>query len=87
MFVGARVKKPKPKSTTKQQISTKPKAVDHTVSLPPSEEGHRDNTFREFRKLCMNVADASSYLTKTAIIKEMFTKGTSGGNVYFLFTL
>lgn len=81
----ARRKKPKPKPVTKQpEKASTSKAADDTVSVSSSNEtsgsneDHRDNAFREFRKLCMNVANASSYLTKTAIIKEMFTKGTGG---------
>jgi len=39
----------------------------------------KDDTFREFRRVCSNVADIDAYTDKTAIIKRMFTQGTHGG--------
>ncbi|XP_063237948.1 DNA ligase 3 isoform X2 [Bacillus rossius redtenbacheri] len=39
---------------------------------------HKDNSFREFRKLCMDVENVSSYTAKTAVVEKMFTKGTDG---------
>lgn len=82
----ARIKKQKPKPKPASESTSK--ATDDTMSSSGtnetrgSDETHRDNAFREFRKLCMNVSNASSYLTKTAIIKEMFTKGTEGDSFH-----
>jgi len=39
----------------------------------------KDDSFREFRRVCSNVADVDAYTDKTAIIKRMFTKGSLGG--------
>jgi len=39
----------------------------------------KDDSFREFRRVCSNVADVDAYTDKTAIIKKMFTKGSLGG--------
>lgn len=36
---------------------------------------HKDDSFREFRRLCSNIADVDAYTDKTAIIKTMFTRG------------
>ncbi|XP_067217037.1 DNA ligase 3 isoform X2 [Linepithema humile] len=38
----------------------------------------KDDSFREFRRLCSNIADVDAYTDKTAIIKTMFTKGAQG---------
>ncbi|XP_014598639.1 PREDICTED: DNA ligase 3 isoform X2 [Polistes canadensis] len=38
----------------------------------------KDDLFREFRRICANVADVDAYKEKTAIIKNMFIHGTSG---------
>ncbi|RZF40363.1 hypothetical protein LSTR_LSTR008793 [Laodelphax striatellus] len=38
----------------------------------------KDDLFREFRRLCADIANASSYLAKTARVKEQFTKGSQG---------
>lgn len=39
----------------------------------------RDESFREFRRVCSNVADVDAYTDKTAIIRKMFTRGAQGG--------
>ncbi|KAI5710706.1 hypothetical protein M8J75_010903 [Diaphorina citri] len=36
----------------------------------------KDNSFREFRKICAEVADIASYTSKTEVLKEFFQKGT-----------
>lgn len=36
-----------------------------------------DDTFREFQRVCKNVADNDAYTDKTAIIKRMFTNGVN----------
>ena len=37
---------------------------------------HRDNSFREFRRLCFRIEDNSSYLDKSAAVRVWFEKGT-----------
>jgi len=46
----------------------------------------KDNFFREFRRICSNVADVDAYTDKTAIIKRMFTRGSLGGKYLFSFS-
>lgn len=56
--------------------------------VAPSSNGHdsngltsgRDDSFREFRRLCADIAEENSYTGKTAIVTKFITKGTSGGN-------
>lgn len=45
-----------------------------TVKKPNS----RDDTLREFRRLCASVANANAYTSKTAIVRQMFVKGSEG---------
>lgn len=42
------------------------------------DKDHKDNSFREFRRLVAEITNESSYLEKSAIIKNMFTKGSDG---------
>lgn len=39
----------------------------------------KDDFFREFQRVCNNVANVDAYTDKTAIIKRMFTRGAQGG--------
>ena len=47
---------------------------------------HKDNSFREFRRLCATVSEESSYNTKTEIMQKLFSKGSDGikfkGNIH-----
>ncbi|KAK0087413.1 hypothetical protein PV326_005205 [Microctonus aethiopoides] len=75
------------KKTAKQSLSSvKPSPnVKINVSDKSNDEkkisNHRDNTFRQFRNICAEVANASSYLEKTAIVKRMLTTGYDGGSM------
>ena len=39
----------------------------------------QDNSFREFRKICIRLAEEPSYLAKSKIMGDFFTSGSSGG--------
>ena len=39
---------------------------------------HKDNSFREFRRLCCSVSEDPSYNAKTEIMQRFFQKGTEG---------
>lgn len=49
-----------------------------STSRNKDESPSRDDTFREFRRLCAQISEVSSYLEKTKIISDFFKKGTSG---------
>ena len=40
----------------------------------PINPGHKDNSFREFRRLCANIADTASYLDKSSLVRTWFNK-------------
>ena len=76
--------KPKPKTPSKD-TPTKPtagktpknkiKGKEKKDSAAPAKETNRDDSFREFRRLCATLSDTDSYTGKTALVKEFFTKG------------
>ena len=39
---------------------------------------HKDNSLREFRRLCAEIASESSYNAKTEIVRKFFSRGTDG---------
>ena len=47
---------------------------------------HKDNSFREFRRLCATVSEESSYNSKTEIMQKLFSRGSDGikfkGNIH-----
>lgn len=75
----------KPKSPAKAG-STKPEMTKTSRgrhkgkedSTPPEKESHKDNSFRQFRRLCATLSETESYNEKTAIVRKFFTKGTNG---------
>jgi len=79
--------KPKPKTPSKD-TPAKPKAAktpknkvkekEKKDSAAPAKESNRDDSFREFRRLCATLSDTDSYTGKTALVKEFLTKGADG---------
>lgn len=46
-----------------------------------SDAAEKDNSFRQFRKLCADLAEENSSNGKTAIVEKYITDGTTGGNL------
>ena len=44
-----------------------------------SNEDSKDNSFREFRAICIKLAEEPSYNAKSKILADFFEKGRSGG--------
>ena len=42
----------------------------------------RDNSFRQFRRLCADISEENSYIGKTSLITNYLGKGNSGGNKF-----
>lgn len=76
-----------PPSTSKkakvESSSTEKKATESKKPSGGSERdvkfAEKDNSFREFRKLCAVIADVASYTGKTEAVREFFQKGTGEG--------
>lgn len=47
----------------------------------------KDDSFREFRRVCSNVADVDAYTDKTAIVRKMLTQGSQGGKYLVIPTM
>nr|XP_018909326.1 PREDICTED: DNA ligase 3 isoform X2 [Bemisia tabaci] len=72
---------PTPKQATPKKAT--PKKAHGELSqmqtqVSSDDKPSKDDLFREFRRLCADVANESSYLKKTEIIQKMFTKGADG---------
>lgn len=44
-----------------------------------NDENGKDNSFREFRRICIKLAEEPSYNAKSKILSDFFEKGSSGG--------
>ncbi|XP_018313454.1 DNA ligase 3 [Mycetomoellerius zeteki] len=65
------------KTSDQKRVATDDKEKDKQ-KVGKSKVPSKDDSFREFRRVCSNVADVDAYTDKTAIIKRMFTKGSLG---------
>ena len=75
------VKSPKPKKTaetsaTSSETESGPSSSGTSWKRDPVNPGHKDNSFRELRRLCANIADNASYLDKSSIVRTWFSKGS-----------
>ncbi|KAF7990445.1 hypothetical protein HCN44_000250 [Aphidius gifuensis] len=71
---GPSSKKKKPSNDTEKTVDTS------DISLNKNENkssNNPDDSFRSFRRLCVDIANASAYTEKTACIKKMFQFGSS----------
>lgn len=69
-----------PKKRSKKETGPDTSSVPATplVSVTNIDPSHKDNSLRQFRKICMALSNESSYLQKTNILKEFFNKGSDG---------
>lgn len=49
-----------------------------------SSDIEKDNSFREFRKLCADIANENSHTGKTALVAKYIDKGSTGSQSRFL---
>ena len=74
--------KPTKNSTPKTSppIQNSPPVNVHKPSKYTGDLKHKDNTFREFRRLVARIEEDGSSLAKTEKVKEFFSKGSDGSN-------
>ena len=73
---------PKAKKAKKEDSTEKsPSPLPATTTRPKVNPDHRDNNFREFRRLCAAIAEVPGYLEKSATVSRYLTKG-SGKQVF-----
>ncbi|TRY78644.1 hypothetical protein TCAL_13609 [Tigriopus californicus] len=73
---------PKPKATPPSPLKSPSTPAPQSSDPPPptrsvqGEPNHKDNGFRQFRKICARLAEEPSYNAKTEIIRQFLTRGT-----------
>ncbi|KAL0271537.1 UNVERIFIED_CONTAM: hypothetical protein PYX00_008599 [Menopon gallinae] len=68
---------------SKNQPAQTPKKNQETEKISSDlapNDNEKDMSFRAFRKVCSDVAEAASYLVKTNIVKEFLTHGSDGSS-------
>lgn len=71
---------PSRKKDSKKNTASSPVIVRSPIKVSTvSDPNHKDNSLRQFRKICFSLSSESSYLKKTSILEEFFKKGTDGG--------
>ncbi|XP_035214812.1 DNA ligase 3-like isoform X2 [Stegodyphus dumicola] len=70
-------------STPKKNLKKTPtKSVEKSFDSPTipdkPQSPSKDDTLREFRKVCSKIAEEPSYKNKTAILSDFFSKGSDG---------
>ncbi|XP_011309542.1 DNA ligase 3 isoform X2 [Fopius arisanus] len=60
--------------------STSPPKINPKSSIKNEASGslRRDDLFKEFRRVCADIANVSAYTDKTAVVKKMLRKGADG---------
>jgi len=70
----------KPAAKTSNSFPPSPETEEASGSSnwtrPAVNPDHKDNSFREFRRLCASIADTPGYLDKSALVEKWFSKGT-----------
>ena len=59
--------------------SKKPDPSDISGGTAAAGSSEKDDSFREFRRLCADIAEENTYTGKTAIVTKFITKGSSAG--------
>ena len=53
------------------------------VKTVTSDKNSMDNSFRQFRRICIKLAEEPSYNAKSKILEDFFEKGASGGWCFY----
>jgi DNA ligase-3 len=67
---------PKSAEASSKDDSTSESPVKPETRSPKGDLGHKDNSFREFRRVCAMICEEPSYLNKTDIARQFFKKGS-----------
>ena len=68
------------KAETQPKADSQPEASEHKTSKYTGDLKHKDNSFREFRRLVARIEEDGSSLAKTEKIRKFFSKGSDGSN-------
>lgn len=75
----------KEKKEKKDSISSSEEEETDSSSATrsPEKRATKDDSFKEFQRVCNDVAREDAYTEKTAVLKRMFSKGSEGGEFSF----
>lgn len=78
-------KKEKKEKEKKDSISSSEEEETDSFSATrsPEKRATKDDSFKEFQRVCNDVAREDAYTEKTAVLKRMFSKGSEGGEFSF----
>ena len=75
-FAKTKTKK-KSKNSPVKTLDVKTKHDEEEIHVYHGDVKHRDNSFKEFRKLVAKISETSSYNAKTELVKSFFAKGST----------
>ena len=61
--------------------SAGPSTSNGTVPVNPA-HAEKDNSFRQFRRLCAEISEENRYTNKTQLVSKFIKKGTSGSKFF-----
>lgn len=64
--------------TPEKRLTTSTTTTSKKPSFVFGPTTHKDNQFKEFRRICAAVSVTPSYLSKTELVRTYFNKGTDG---------
>ena len=69
-----------PKESKKSSTKSSSSSAKETTPTRPRQGDfkHKDNSFREFRRLCARIAQEASYNAKTEAVERYLSKGSDG---------
>ena len=73
-------------SSKSPKTTAAPKGSGDQSSSPVktgSDKNSLDNSFRQFRRICIKLAEEPSYNAKSKILEDFFEKGASGGWCFY----
>lgn len=63
--------------------SEKEETDSSSATRSPEKRATRDDSFKEFQRVCNDVAKVDAYTEKTAVMKSLFSKGSEAGEFNF----
>lgn len=77
-------KKEKEKEKKDSISSSEEEETDSSsATRSPEKRATKDDSFKEFQRVCNDMARKDAYTEKTAVLKRMFSKGSEGGEFSF----
>ncbi len=66
------------KEEEEEEPAKKPETIQVSERPIQGDPKHKDSSFREFRRLCAQIAEEPGYLNKTEFVRRFLSKGSGG---------